>query len=100
MSAGTPMLLMGDEMRHTQLGNNNAYCQDSEVSWLDWGRLRRHADIHRFVRMLINYRRRRDFSQRGTRLSLNDLLSRARKSTGMASGCINPTGATTRIRWR
>jgi glycogen operon protein len=77
MSAGTPMLLMGDEVRHTQLGNNNAYCQDSELSWLDWSRLERHADIHRFVKMLIGYRRRRDCSPRGDRLSLNDLLSRA-----------------------
>jgi glycogen operon protein len=78
MSAGTPMLLMGDEVRHTQLGNNNAYCQDSELSWLDWGRLRRHADIHRFVKLLIGYRRRRDCSPKEARLSLNDLLSRAR----------------------
>ena len=78
MSAGTPMLLMGDEVRHTQRGNNNAYCQDNELSWFDWGRLERHADIHRFVRMLIAYRRRRDFSPRGDRLSLNDLLNRAR----------------------
>jgi glycogen operon protein len=78
MSAGTPMMLMGDEMRHTQLGNNNAYCQDSELSWLDWERLDRYPDIHRFVRMLIGYRRRRDLSAKGARLTLNDLLNRAR----------------------
>src|SRR5215831_18717077 len=77
MAGGTPMLLMGDEFRHTQQGNNNAYCQDSELSWLDWELLQRHADIHRFVKMLINYRRRRDPSSKG-RVSLNDLLSRAR----------------------
>ena len=77
MAGGTPMLLMGDEFRRTQQGNNNAYCQDSELSWLDWGLLQRHADIHRFVKMLISYRRRRDLSPKG-RVSLNDLLSRAR----------------------
>jgi glycogen operon protein len=78
MSGGTPMLLMGDEVRRTQLGNNNAYCQDSALSWLDWRRLERYADIHRFVKMLICYRRRRDLSAKGVRTSLNDLLSRAR----------------------
>ena len=57
-SIGTPMLLMGDEMRRTQRGNNNAYCQDNEVSWLDWSLLDRHRDLHRFVRMLIAHRLR------------------------------------------
>jgi len=74
LTAGTPMLLMGDEMRHTQLGNNNAYCQDNEISWLDWSKLRRHADIFRFVRLLIAYRRGRDMSLRTNHTSLNDLL--------------------------
>jgi pullulanase/glycogen debranching enzyme len=78
MSAGTPMILMGDESRHTQRGNNNAYCQDSELSWIDWGQLERHADIYRFARMLIAYRRRRDCASKGDRLTLNDLLNRAR----------------------
>ena len=49
LAAGTPMLLMGDEVRRTQRGNNNAYCQDNEISWFDWTLLERHADIHRFV---------------------------------------------------
>ena len=57
-SIGTPMLLMGDEMRRTQRGNNNAYCQDNEVSWLDWSLLDRHRDLHRFVKMLIAHRLR------------------------------------------
>ncbi len=55
-SAGTPMLLMGDEMCRSQRGNNNAYCQDNETSWLDWSLLDRHADIHRFARLLIRLR--------------------------------------------
>ena len=58
ISVGTPMLLMGDEMRRTQRGNNNAYCQDNEVSWLDWGLLDRHPDLHRFVRTAISHRLR------------------------------------------
>ena len=56
LSVGVPMLLMGDEMRRTQGGNNNAWCQDGEVSWLDWGLLARHADVHRFVRRLMRLR--------------------------------------------
>jgi glycogen operon protein len=74
LAAGTPLLLMGDEMRHTQLGNNNAYCQDNEISWLDWSKLRRHADVFRFARLLIAYRRGRDLSSRARHTSLNELL--------------------------
>ena len=57
LSLGVPMLLMGDEARRTQRGNNNAYCQDNEISWLDWTTLETHADIHRFVQKLIHFRR-------------------------------------------
>jgi isoamylase len=52
------MLLMGDEIRRTQRGNNNAYARDDEMSWLDWSLLERHSDLHRFVRELIRLRRR------------------------------------------
>ncbi len=74
---GTPMLLMGDEMRRTQRGNNNAYCQDNEISWLDWNLLKRHADIHRFTKTLIAFRSRRDVSSETVDLTLNQLLRRA-----------------------
>jgi len=74
LSLGTPMLLMGDEVRRTQRGNNNAYCQDNEISWLDWALLDRHRDVHRFVKMLIDFRSRRDLSREETGLSLNQLL--------------------------
>jgi glycogen operon protein len=77
LAAGTPMLLMGDEVRRTQRGNNNAYCQDSEISWFDWSLLERHADIHRFVAMLNAYRLRRDATREGSTLTLNQLLGRA-----------------------
>ena len=77
LAAGTPMLLMGDEVRRTQRGNNNAYCLDGEGSWFDWSLLERHADVHRFVQSLIRLRQRRDVVAAG-RLSLNQLLERAR----------------------
>ena len=78
LAAGTPMLLMGDEVRRTQLGNNNAYCHDAELTWLDWGLVDRHADVHRFVKTLAAFRQRRDVVAEGATLSLNELLERAR----------------------
>ena len=78
LAAGTPMLLMGDEVRRTQRGNNNAYCQDSELSWFDWSLLERHADIHRFVKALCAFRQRRDVVTEEGKLSLNELLQRAK----------------------
>ncbi len=78
LALGTPMLLMGDEMRHTQRGNNNAYCQDNEISWLDWNLLKRHADVHRFLKLLLTFRRRRDIVVENPQLSLNELLAQAR----------------------
>ncbi len=50
---GAPLIQMGDEVRRTQQGNNNVYCQDNELSWFDWTLPDKHADIHRFVRQLI-----------------------------------------------
>jgi glycogen operon protein len=57
LARGVPMLLAGDEMANTQDGNNNAYCQDNESSWLDWSLLKEHADLHAFVRDLIALRK-------------------------------------------
>jgi isoamylase len=56
LSLGLPMILMGDEVRRTQLGNNNAYCQDNETSWFDWMLMVKHADVLRFVRLLCSQR--------------------------------------------
>lgn len=58
LSAGTPMLLGGDEMRRTQQGNNNAYCQDNQVTWFDWTLAETHKDVARFCRQLIKFRKR------------------------------------------
>ncbi|MDJ0743745.1 MAG: glycogen debranching protein GlgX [Xenococcaceae cyanobacterium MO_167.B27] len=55
ISQGTPMLLMGDEVRRTQLGNNNAYCQDNELSWFDWSLVNKHDGLLRFVKKLIHF---------------------------------------------
>lgn len=77
MSLGVPMLLMGDEVRRTQRGNNNAYCQDNEISWLDWTLLERHADIHRFLKRLIRLRSRLDVFKYDHKLSLTQLLQQA-----------------------
>jgi isoamylase len=78
LSAGTPMLLMGDEGRRTQGGNNNAYCLDDETSWFDWNLLERHRDVHRFVKALATFRQRRDILEHEEALSLNQLLEHAR----------------------
>lgn len=56
LSQGTPMINGGDEFRRTQQGNNNAYCQDNEISWYDWRLIEQHADVYRFVRHLIAFR--------------------------------------------
>ncbi len=58
LSQGVPMLLAGDEMLRTQRGNNNAYCQDNELSWLDWTLAESNAAFLRFVREVIHLRRR------------------------------------------
>ncbi len=77
LAAGTPMLLMGDEVRRTQQGNNNAYCQDNEMNWFDWSLLERHADVRRFVQLLNVFRQRRDIVAEEGQLSLTQLLERA-----------------------
>ena len=78
LSVGTPMLLMGDEMRRTQLGNNNAWCQDNEISWMDWTLLDRHGDVHRFVKQLIELRQHFDSVRFDPGLTLTQLIRQAR----------------------
>ena len=53
VTQGTPMLLMGDEVRRTQRGNNNGYCQDNELSWFNWDDVQKHAGLLRFVKGLV-----------------------------------------------
>ncbi|MGR8981078.1 MAG: glycogen debranching protein GlgX [Gammaproteobacteria bacterium] len=58
LSQGVPMLLAGDEFLHSQKGNNNCYCQDNELTWLDWNKAADNADMVRFVRLMIALRKR------------------------------------------
>jgi glycogen operon protein len=80
LSLGMPMLLMGDEVRRTQGGNNNPYCQDNETSWFDWTLVDKHADLNRFVKLLLSRRVLRRFDGEQQRVSLNQLLRHARKA--------------------
>jgi glycogen operon protein len=80
LSLGLPMILMGDEVRRTQLGNNNAYCQDNETSWFDWTLVDKHADVHRFVKLLNAQRILRDSEPEQDHLSLNHVLLQAGKA--------------------
>jgi len=77
LSAGTPMILMGDEVRRTQGGNNNAWCQDNETSWFDWTLLESRADVHRFLTLLNTMRLWRETERGDESLTLNELLRRA-----------------------
>jgi isoamylase len=74
LSAGMPMMLMGDEVRRTQRGNNNAYCQDNETSWFDWRLVAEHADVHRFVTLLNGCRVSRDAEHEQQRVPLSQLI--------------------------
>jgi glycogen operon protein len=76
MAVGAPMILMGDEVRRTQNGNNNAYCHDNETTWFDWRLVEKHADIHRFIKILIKHRLLRDTTKEEYSMSLLQLMDR------------------------
>ena len=80
LSVGLPMILMGDEVRRTQGGNNNTYCLDNELNWFDWSLVAKHADVHRFVTLLNERRILRDAEHERQRMSLTQLLQQANKS--------------------
>jgi isoamylase len=80
ISIGVPMILMGDEVRRTQRGNNNAYCHDNELSWFDWSLIEKHADVLRFMSLLADRRRLRDVTHEHKRISLTDFLRQAVKA--------------------
>ncbi|MFN8474655.1 MAG: glycogen debranching protein GlgX [Anaerolineae bacterium] len=80
LALGVPMLLMGDEARRTQFGNNNAYCHDDESTWFDWSLLEKHADVYRFVSLLTARRLLRDVEHEEQRVSLDRLIAEAQKS--------------------
>ena len=112
ISRGVPMLLGGDEFRRTQRGNNNAYSQDNETSWFDWGLLEKHRGIQRFARGMIAFRkahpvlRKEDFyadpdiNARLTILVFLQLkcLSRQRHSVARLQVATTDIGSTAQIR--
>lgn len=65
LSQGVPMILAGDEVRRTQRGNNNAYCQNNEISWFDWALLDKHEGMFRFFKHLIAFRKKYSTLRRG-----------------------------------
>jgi glycogen operon protein len=79
LSLGVPMILMGDEVRRTQRGNNNAYGLDDDTNWFDWTLVAKHADIHRFVTLLNARRLLRDLEHERQRVSLIQLVQQANK---------------------
>lgn len=80
VSRGVPMLLGGDEFRRTQQGNNNAYCQDNEISWYNWDFLTQHQQIYRFTRGMIAFRKS------------HPVLSKEQFYTDMEINWFNPQG--------
>jgi glycogen operon protein len=88
LSQGIPMLLAGDEIGRTQAGNNNAYCQDNEISWVDWSRAAGERDLLAFTQKLARLRRR------------HPVFRRRRFFTGAYPGAGDGTGAgTVDIAW-
>ena len=77
LSVGVPMLNMGDEVLRSQGGNNNAYCQDNETSWLDWSLNKQNATIYRFVRELIRLRLGLELFDCRPDLTLDEFLERS-----------------------
>ena len=74
------MIVMGDEVRRTQHGNNNAYSHDNEISWFDWTLLSKHADLRRFFKLLVARRLMRDVEHERRRVSLSQWLRDAKKA--------------------
>ena len=74
LAVGTPMLLMGDEVRRTQRGNNNAYCLNDDTTWFDWDFVVRHGDVHRFAKELIALRTSRNLPIERLDMTLQEML--------------------------
>ena len=75
LSQGTPMLLAGDEFGRTKQGNNNSYCQDNEISWLDWSFIKKNKDLLEFVKQLITLRKEHPLFTMERELRETDFIS-------------------------
>jgi isoamylase len=89
LSQGVPMILAGDEFLRTQRGNNNAWCQDNETSWVDWGLARENAEFLRFVRELVWLRRRHPVLRR-PRYFTGEFRKGETRAGDWRAGSINP----------
>ena len=74
MSQGVPMICAGDEVRRTQKGNNNGYCQDNEISWFDWKLAEKNSEIFRFFQLMIAFRKR--YGSLGRRVFYNGEINK------------------------
>jgi len=75
LNQGTPLIYAGDEFGNSQKGNNNAYCQDNEISWLNWNDLKRNKDIFEFVKTLIQIRKSHPILHSPKEFRMMDFLS-------------------------
>ena len=82
LSRGVPMLLMGDELGRTQRGNNNAYCQDNDLSWMDWSLRDQNAELFRFTRLLLAFRRQHPMLRSNTFPKLADVVGSGHPDLG------------------
>lgn len=74
VSQGVPMILSGDEFGNTQYGNNNAYCQDNEISWLDWTLLEKNQHLYNFVKLLVKFRFKHPVLRNNTHFQYRDYV--------------------------
>jgi isoamylase len=96
VSQGTPMILMGDEVARSQSGNNNAYCHDTELNWLDWGLRERNGGLFRFVKTCIAFRRAHPVLRGNRHFSNRDLVGSGRPDIswhGTQAWCADWAGA-------
>lgn len=75
LSQSTPLIFMGDEFGNSQKGNNNPYCQDNAVTWLDWNGIRKNAQIHEFWKMLVRFRREHPILRPAKEMRLMDYIA-------------------------
>ena len=75
LAQGTPMILAGDEFGNTQNGNNNPYCQDNAITWLDWKQMTNNKEIHTYVKKMIAFRKEHPVLHREKALHMYDSLS-------------------------
>jgi len=95
ISLGTPMILMGDEVAHTQLGNNNGYCQDNPDFWFDWNNISKHKELLEFTKLLIAQRKKLatvHFNDKH-RASLNEIIKEKGTTTWHGIKIGNPDWA-------